>query len=289
MNDKIKSRIFNIIQKIFIKKEKEMIMILIGNSGETLKLNLRNSIEYQKEFEDNIILQRCLLNTNNDILNIIEMFYPIFYEIYGQKNKKEIIERLKRIESDSIIYYYSGHGNKKGMIFDEIFEYKELLKLIDKIKNKFIILETCFSGEYFQNKGYYYKDKYLLYITSSIQESGGWIMDGKDSNGIMTKCLIDPIGTYFKIKYKIFYESNNKLNEIYDKYSILILKELNISFLFEIDIRILKIYQNYLLLIKFEKDLFYPQFTYSYPDLSKSKDSKFWNLFEKEIEKYLIG
>ena len=293
--------------------------ICLNFVGTTYHLNITNSISNLKQFESKEYLQKSLLNSNNDIIDFIKFLKKkneknFEFEICSKITKNYLEDSIlsKLSKKKSLILYFSGHGTNKNEEFyfnflkknnsnneSEFYSIKNLIEKTNAISNnRLFILDSCYSGlssKFGILKKNENENENLFFLCSSnkFQQSGGWIMDGSDSGGILTKCLIDPIGTFFKINFKIFFDWDEKFKEnitkIYHFYSIKMIKSLEDG---EFILKILKsigndwliLYLNFLILIKYGDELLNKQTPVSFPDLIKTKESKYWNQFEEELE-----
>jgi hypothetical protein len=297
----LNSRLYNLIKQVLVngtgRREEYEYLVCLNWCGEVQHLSISNSGHYKKEFEESRDLQRCLVNTNNDAMNIVQftqsLMSRILYTVKSKATQKDIDRVLANVSHfRRIIIYWSGHGSKLGIFTngspgsDILFDYKSLSRISNP--HKFVILDSCHSGA-FLKYGFWKSTASLLMICScqENEESGAWIMDGTDSGGILTKCLSDPVSTWFKIMYKVFY-TNETLFPIYNKFSKLMLEEIGMYDKLAL-IGIATYYQNLLILIKFGHLLFHPQHPMSFPDVSSTIHSKYWNEWEKQVETTLIN
>lgn len=108
--------------------------------------------------ESNIIL----LN-NPEKVNLLDSF-------------RKMIELVKSDEAESVqsevVFYYSGHSNKLGlMLYDEVFTYEHLKNSIDDLPADVhvVVLDSCYSGSYTRYKGGERKPPFL-FDSSNITE-----------------------------------------------------------------------------------------------------------------------
>eukprot|EP01080_Neovahlkampfia_damariscottae_P000384 gene384-6798_t len=326
---KVLERTKNLINVLYPNREKKYVDVNINTTendfilclnfvGNTYHLNIKNSISNLKQFESNEYLQKSLLNANNDVIDLVKFLIlknksMSEYEICSQVTKNylenSILSNISK--KKSLIIYFSGHGTNKNNEFYFNFakssnsnstEFYSINNLIENTKylskNRLFIIDSCYSGlssKFGKNQ----QNEKIFFLCSSNKDehSGGWIMDGSDSGGIMTKCLIDPIGTFFKINFKIFFDWDNKfkndLTKIYHFYALKMIKsskngDINLEILKNIGNHWLVLYLNFLILIKYGDELLNKQTPISYPDLSETKNSKYWIQFEEELESELM-
>jgi len=239
------------------------------------------------------------------------------------------------------VCYYSGHGRSAShVVCDQnvtskdtslvlslarnVFDHKseELVSVnavLSRLRSKgpvLLILECCHSGAaVLGNMGSFdennpYVNVFILSSCSADELSGAWIMDGMDSGAIMTKVLTDPIGTYFKIAYQVFYDfggswlttsKNNQrtLYELYDQYSDMIIDEWRSNYPNSLHVKafnwlrehaphIFILFKNFLLLVRYGHKLHMPQAAVSFPDLSATKNSHHWTAFEQVMENSIL-
>ncbi|KAL0478883.1 hypothetical protein AKO1_010723 [Acrasis kona] len=315
-------------------------VLCLGFTGNTHHLKIANAVAHSEQFHENQYLQRSLLNSNNDVLNIInfisKLAYPISFSVNGHvtaKNVKHVLKESFITTSDSnnkgIILYWSGHGkavesihsNSKELYLsmaksshnDTSEELVCLNKLISywhslqPVHPLFLILECCHSGlAVVEGLGTWgtSSTQPCLILTSCAAEdvSGGWIMDGANTGGILTNFLIDPIATYFKVIFNVFYEfggdifSNNPMKSFYDVFSYHIDNIIDDCDLRQDFIRLQKIagshvvvlFKHFMLLVRYGNKLYHPQDAKSFPDVSKCRDSEHWTLMEQEFEELIL-
>lgn len=239
------------------------------------------------------------------------------------------------------VCYFSGHGRlnpdnrqlslslAKGRFdneSEELVPFNFIFKQFQRRKQQhsplLFILECCHSGAAVESHARFNEldpndSVFMIASCSSMELSGAWIMDGMDSNAIMTKMLTDPIGTYFKINFQVFYDfggdwlqkncsatttrkSNQRtLYELYDKYSEMMMEEwmsndpgnINVKALMWIRSHCPHIYilfKNLMLLVRYGHKLHMPQSVVSFPDLSPTAQSQYWTNFEQEVESFVI-
>jgi hypothetical protein len=295
--------------------EPKIFLLCLNFVGNTHHLKIINSISNLKEFESKEHLQRALLNSNNDIIDftkylILNSDGHIEFEIQSQATKKYLrlkYEKMKNLKE--FIFYFSGHGTCKNNEFyfnfsknlkeSELYNLKDLIFNTKHIPHRLFIIDSCHSG-IASSYGNWDSQSSTFFLCSSHQNehSGGWIMDGSDSGGILTKTLIDPIGTFFKINFKIFFDWDNKfkmdLTQMYHRIALKMIKSLKngqtlVNQLKGMGNNVLLIFLNYLILIHYGDELLYKQTPVSFPDLSETRHSSYWVEFEEELESKMMN
>jgi hypothetical protein len=266
-----------------------------------------------KEFESKEHLQRALLNSNNDVIDLTKFITHnsdnFEFEIQSQVTRKYLEKKFEKLKNlERFIFYFSGHGTFKNNQFyfnfskylkeSELYNLKDLIANTKHIPNRLFIIDSCHSG-FSSSYGSWDTHNSTFFLCSSHQNehSGGWIMDGSDSGGILTKTLIDPIGTFFKINFKIFFDWDEKFKkELTQKYHRIALKMIQalengqrlVDHLKKMGENILLIFLNYLMLIHYGDELLNKQTPISFPDLSGTKKSTYWIEFEEELEEIMM-
>lgn len=323
-------------------------------TGDLCGLTIENANEHIDLFKNNVVLQRSLLNTNNDVFQFAESMHKLLsmvshctlnVEIHGHICAGEALDKLQcfitrsltsRVGRAGLTLYWSGHGRYMAQqkqldlsmavsIFDhkneKLMSLREIVRHCKRMGPLLLVLECCHSGAAVLEFGSW--DQYnisncVLVLSSCTAEelSGAWVMDGMDTNGIMTKILIDPVGTYFKIAFQVFYDfggdwlnvntMNNcnherELYELYVKFADCIIDEwiytreadnahrLAIVYIREHALHVYTLYRNYLLLIRYGSRLHMPQTACSFPDLSQTRTSRYWEEYENEMEKRIVN
>ncbi|KAL9649731.1 hypothetical protein ABK040_009546 [Willaertia magna] len=341
----------NVEEYNFIKEEKfynnlinsfqqSIYLLLIGNLGDFSScgnMSIHNAInDYSQQFE---LYSKCIININQDLFNILYLIENIINNQIKIKYKmicnydlntsvkyiKNWSTKLLQSSTSSItnfnnlnIIYWSGHGEKElGLQFQENhLSYNTFFNLLNiKHLNNLFIMECCHTNieiiNNFVNKS---KSKFeTLFLCSSSDKSGAWVCDGIDSGGILSKFLMDPVSTYFKVKYKIFFDLGEHCNvyfpynsnsikynfyEILDYYltkmiKIVFTKDFLIFLSENTIIRVL--YKHFLLFYLFSNELYQPQKPYSYPTIQISDNqttqsllSTYLNQMQQDIETKLI-
>src|SRR5690606_9623366 len=124
--------------------------------------------------------------------------------------------------------------------------------------HRLFVLECCHSGAALRHGKFGDSHVLLLAACSQNEVSGGWIMDGSDSGGIMTKFLIDPIRTLYKVLFGVFCElleeQVERLYLIYEKYAVEMMKCLEknvLDVLYDCGMHVVVLYRNFLLFLKY--------------------------------------
>ncbi|KAG2377953.1 hypothetical protein C9374_008575 [Naegleria lovaniensis] len=278
-----------------------------------------------------------------DKLDVMDLTYNMICNYEYQKTKelmkffngKNYERSLKCMKEHSVlslnIIYWSGHGeNNLGLSFPsfQYMSFEEFLSIFANQNSESIsiphlfVMECCFSNEkeifnFVQKTRHHNKPFPYLFLCSSIEKSGGWICDGVDSNGIMTNFLTDPVSSFFKVKYKIFFDLGNNSSEYFPYFNAKVKRKFysiidtclsevfplvypvefvnfigaHLSFLHSSMIRLL--FKHFILLHYYVDKLYQRQTPFSYPPISTHvlRDLKVVTLFsqmEDNIDSLLI-
>lgn len=332
-------------------------VLCLNFTGNTHHLTIANAVEHAQEFHQNQYLQKSLLNTNNDVINFVNILSKIVHpntlefsihgHIVAKDVKKVLLDTYHRIEksnaeNEGLIFYWSGHGkvidafpnaihlsqmghkklylsmarSRTNDIEEELVSLSDIVHQWNKLQGRknarhplLLVLDCCHSGfatHEFGTWGNSIHDMRLIMTSCTGEEiSGGWIMDGANTGGILTNFLIDPIATYFKVQFNIFYDfggnfydtGNSPMRMLYDifiEHAERVIDDTGLRDTFDrLTLRagqhIATLYKHFLLLVRYGEKLYYPQHPQSFPDLSSCYASRHWKDMELEIEKVILS
>jgi hypothetical protein len=279
------------------------------------------------------------INFANMLSNITRSFFD--FSIHGQVTVKDAIrlirsshqQLIRNTENDGLIIFWSGHGKAvkttQGALHIDQMGHRELqlemtrsdhdtnMLPISSItdewnklqRNRFhpllLVLDCCHSGLAVTELGTWGSNScgMCLIITSCSDDdiSGGWVMDGANTGGILTNFLTDPIATYFKVQFNVFYDFGGDLftppmltfYEIFQEHIDRVIDDSGLRPVFDrLLIRagdhIVKLFKHFMLLLQYGDKLYYPQLPKSFPDLSPCISSPHWKDMELAIEKLIL-
>eukprot|EP00762_Andalucia_godoyi_P002392 ANDGO_02719.mRNA.1 hypothetical protein len=215
--------------------------VFLSSVGNTHGLSIAalSNAEAVARFKNSAALRTALLSSNHDACD-----FPIFfteflrqldenallkYHVIGNATMEEarhgtawLQGQTMRDPSGVVLLYYSGHGrlsdtmnlelrfsdvSDSAICFNELFDTESTAT--SSLSPPLVILDCCHSGaavEDCRRRG-----MMCMCSTSADARSGGWVLDGVDSNGILTKFLMDPVGSYIKVRWNVFHDFSGSM------------------------------------------------------------------------------
>jgi hypothetical protein len=228
--------------------------LFLSYSGPVFDLSISNITLPQntERFLSEPHLQRALLNAVHDVCDL-SLFLHDLVSQYPTVFVSDLVRRVFANASATValvessqcnfsapfVWYFSGHGSVMhtagglsskqlqlsfavdGLLNAETerevkVPFAELMKHCPWNPNPdgIVILDCCHAGAALE----WCRQRNLMCLcsTSADAASGGWVLDGTDSNGIMTKFLMDPVGSYFKVRWNIFHDfTREEITKLY--------------------------------------------------------------------------
>lgn len=92
-------------------------------------------------------------------------------------------DKIKGIERTEVIFYYSGHSNKKGLLlYEDNYKFESLKNDINSLDSevKIVVLDSCYSGEFTRYKGGVRKPPFIF--DTSNETEGKAILTSSTGN-----------------------------------------------------------------------------------------------------------
>jgi hypothetical protein len=262
------------------------------------------------------------------------------FSVHGNITTKDVKRLIRDAyqqitpENSGLILFWSGHGravqstpgavhirNMKKELHLEMESYDERVKLlpISSIVTEWhhlqkghyhpllLVLDCCHSGLAVHDLGTWGNTTrgMCLVITSCSDKdvSGGWVMDGTNTGGILTNFLTDPIATYFKVQYNVFYDFGGTIDDkgssMYKFYQIFlecveqVITDCELRPVFDrIRVRagdhVATLFKHLMLLVQYGHKLHHPQYPKSFPDVSTCAGSQYWSTMETQMEELML-